>query len=113
MLNYAITSNRRLQRRSALAFVGESQKVVFDIRAIEEDIGTITSATWTIKTGNAHITNKTLTTNTLVSATVTTQSEGKSSIELKLTAGNNIFVTYLDIFSKDPEGTTNDYGFVA
>ena len=113
MLNYAITSNRRLQRRGALAFVGESQKVEFDIRAIEEDIGTIASAIWTIKTGNASITNKTLTTNTSVSATVTTQSEGKSSIELKLTAGNNIFVTYLDIVSKNVEGTTNDYGFVA
>ena len=113
MLNYAITSNRRLQRRSALSFIGESQKVVFNIRPIEEDIGTITSAIWTIKTGNASITHKTLTTNTLVSATVTTQSEGKSSIELKLTAGNNIFVTYLDIVSKNVEGTTNDYGFVA
>ena len=111
MLNYVITSNRRLQKRKALAFIGESQTIKYDIRPIEDDIGTVTIATWTIKTGDASISNEILTTNRSASAVITTPSAGSSKIELKLTAGVNIHVTQLIVTTKDIESQSNDYSF--
>ena len=48
------------------------------------------------------ITNKALS-SSVASATITTSQEGKSQIKITAIAGNNIFVTYLNVLAKDPK----------
>jgi len=96
LINYVITANRRQEIRKIFAYKGEVNSINFDLTPWEEDNGTVTSATWTVKSGKATIANKYLIANQAYSE-VTTDYAGKSLIELMLTAGSNVFVTHLEV----------------
>ena len=106
-----------MQTRQLFAFIGESQKVEYDFAPWEEDNGSValTSVDWSTETGQAAITNikpsnavEELANPGIASATITTSQEGKSLIKITATAGNNVFVTYLKVLSKDPKTNLND-----
>ena len=106
MKKYTVTANRRMQTRSLFAFIDEAQQVQYDFAPWETDNGTVTAVTWTTKTGQAGISNEALA-SSKATATITTSNEGKSLIEVKATAGNNTFITYLQVQSKDPKFNYN------
>jgi hypothetical protein len=106
MKAYVVKANRTQQTRQLFAFIGESQAVQYDFKPWEADNGEVTAVTWTTETGQAGITNKDLT-SSIASATITTSQEGKSLIKLTATAGNNTFVTYLEVKAKDPKSNTD------
>ncbi len=109
MISYIVKKNRNQQRRDMLAFKGETQTVKYDFAPWESDNGAVTSVVWEVKSGQAGISNKTLS-SSIATSTVTTSEAGNSLIKLTATAGNNIFVTYLRILSKDPYYRIHDYG---
>lgn len=111
MLSYVVSANRNLQVRNALAFKGEAQTIQFDFSPWEDDNGSVSSVTWEVKSGNASISNESLS-SSIASMTLTTSDTGSSMIKLTATAGNNTFVTHLRVLSKDPDVITEDYGLI-
>ena len=111
MQTYTIKSNRNQQTKQLLAFKGEAQTVQLDFSPWETDNGTVTSVTWTVKSGQASIANESLS-SSVAQATITTSDTGRSMITVAATAGNNIIKLYLHVFAKDPNTITNDYGIL-
>ena len=110
--SYTVLANRQTQVIKTLAFKDEIEKYSFDLTPWEEDNGTVTTATWTVKSGNVSIGSKTLTAN--VAAAVLTFSEGGwNLIQLKLTDGTHTVVVTLQILVKDPNRAISDYGMCA
>lgn len=72
-----------------------------------EEFNTVTAVTWTVKSGQAAISNETFASN-VATALITFTSEGRNLIQIKGTTGTEIAVIYLDILVKDPE-TFDDY----
>ena len=106
MKKYTVTANRRMQERKLFAYIDETQQVQYDFAPWETDNGTVTAVTWTTKQGQAGISNEALA-SSKATATITTSQEGKSQIEVKAVAGNNTFVTYLEVVCKDPKYSYN------
>lgn len=81
----------------------------FDFSPWAEDNSTVTTATWTVKAGQAAVSGKTLTSN-VASALITLSEAGGSLIQLKADTGAEIKVLYIDILAKDPSAIiTTDY----
>lgn len=98
-----------IQIRNILAFKPGAETVKFDFSPWAEDNGSVSAVTWTVKSGQAAIANKTLASN-VAQAVITTSESGGSLIQIKATAGNNVYITHLDILAKDPYRITDDYG---
>lgn len=109
MITYTVKTNRNIQVRALLAFKSGAQTIKYDFSPWQTDNGTVTAVTWTVKSGQASITNKSLA-SSIASALITTSETGNSMIKIQATAGNNIFVTYLKVTSKDPMSQPVDYG---
>jgi hypothetical protein len=110
MKSYTVKSNRNQQLRSLLAFKGESQTVEYDFTPWEEDNGSVSSVVWTVKSGQAGVSNESLA-SSIASALITTSDAGSSLITLTATSSTGeVLVTTLRVVSKDPEYRINDYG---
>lgn len=109
MITYTVKTNRDQQTRSKLSHKGEAETVEYDFSPWETDNSTVTAVTWTLKSGQASITNKSLS-SSIASALITTSQAGTSLIKITATAGNNIFITHLRVVSKDPMTQPADYG---
>ena len=96
-----------MQTRQLFAFIGEANTIEYDFAPWEADNGSVSAVTWSTELGQAAISNESLA-SSIASATITTSQEGKSLIKITATAGNNTFVTYLHVMSKDPKNTYND-----
>jgi len=108
-MNYTRTNNRRQQMWKALSFKGQTETYTFDYNPWSDDNGTITDVTASLESGQASIANESLTAN-VKTLTISTPETGASMIKLSATAGNNVDVMYLYVFSKDPIALTEDYG---
>ena len=51
MKRYTITNNRRIQKRSILAYVGETQGIIIDYAPFELYNGTVLTASNTVESG--------------------------------------------------------------
>ena len=100
MNTYTIRANRKQHERQLLTYIGEANTVQIDFAPWESDNGSVTSVDWATKSGQAGITNESLS-SSIASALITTSQEGRSLIKVTATAGNNIFVLWLDVKSKD------------
>lgn len=110
-MNYIRTNNKRQQIWKALSFKGQTETFTIDYSPWSDN-GTVTTVTVSLESGQASVGNESLTSN-VKSLTITTAETGSSMIKLTATAGNNIDVSYLYIFSKDPIAFTEDYGICA
>ena len=80
-----------------------------DYSAWSEENNNISTMTWTVKSGNAAVSNKTLSSN-VATALITFSQVGKSLIQIKADSGTEIFTTYLELLVKDPNmAFVNDY----
>lgn len=88
---------------------GDTKTYSFDYSAWAADNNDISSMTWTIKAGQATISDETLTSN-VAQANISFPEEGRSLIQVTADTGTQVYVSYIDIASKDPEILTDDYG---
>ena len=98
-----------MQERRMLAFKDGIETVQYDYRPFAEESGDVTAVDWVIKYGNAGISNESLS-NNVATATISTPEEGSTLIQLKATTRKNQYITTLELFAKDPENQTLDYG---
>ena len=106
---YVITTENNPQIFKDANNKGAAIAYSFDFSPWSEDNSAITTATWTIKSGQAAITNETLSSN-VASALITLDEIGSTLIEVKADTGTEIYVTFLDILARDQNRIVNDYG---
>jgi len=111
-MNYTRTNNRRQQMWKALSFKSQTETYTVDYSPWSDDNGTVTTVTLSLESGQASIGNESLTSN-IKTFTIQTAETGASMLKLSATAGNNVDVMYLYVFSKDPIALTEDYGICA
>ena len=109
MKTYYVKSNANQQVRAILSFKGKSQTIQYNFLPWEEDNGSVTSVVWSVKSGDASVSNESLS-SSIASAVITTANAGSSLITLTATAGNNVEVLTLRVVAKDPEYRIHDYG---
>ena len=73
----------------------------FDFSPWSEDNNNITSATWTVKTGQASITGQSLSSN-VATAQIEGTEEGRSIIEILADTGTEKYSAYLNLYVRDP-----------
>ena len=110
MYSFVVTNNRNRDIERVLAFEGQSQVVEFDLSPWEDVNGSVTAVTWTLKSGSAGISSESLS-SSVASALITTNQSGRSMIKVSLTAGSNTEILHFEVFAKDPQVVTEDYGF--
>lgn len=112
MKTYYVTSERRLEPIFREMPEGEAETIRFDLTPWEEDNGTVTTATWTVKSGQASVSGAALT-SSIASALVTASQSGKSRIEVSFTDGTETTVRNIFIIAREPTlYRTIDYGLV-
>lgn len=109
MPDYTITAFKHPAKpiASRLA-VGDNQEYSLDFSPWAEEYNGITSATWTVESGDASITNTVLAGN-ITTANITQSDEGKSLIKVSATDGTLVKNIYLDLYFYDPEEFFEDY----
>lgn len=91
--------------------IDSAKKYQIDYSPWAEENNNVTTVTWTVQSGNASVSAEALSSN-VASALITFSSAGRNLIQVKADTGTEIFVTYLNIYVRDPEyDFTNDYGF--
>ena len=89
--------------------IDTARTYTIDLSPWAEENNNITTATWTVKSGAASVTNKTLASN-VVSALITFSSAQNNLIKIKLETGTEIRIVWLDIHVFDPNTNfTSDY----
>ena len=106
-MKYTVRSRRSQQIRRMLAFKDGAEVVEYDFKPWADE--TVTSVEWILKSGNAGISNQALSGN-VATALVTTNEIGGSIIQLKATAGTNVYITTLYVYAKETNRRINDYG---
>lgn len=108
--DFFISAENNVQKFVDVTFKDAVVKYSFDFSAWADDNATITSVTWTVKSGAAAVSSESLTSN-VATALVTFGNQGGNLIQIKaVTASNGTYVAYLDVLSKNPTMGTNDYG---
>jgi len=110
MPTFVARANDRLEIRQLRMSKGEAVPVIVDFSPWADDGGAVTTATWTVKAGNATISGEALSSSS-ASAVVTTAEEGGSIIEVKGAGATHTKIVNIQVFAKDPSLPTNDYGF--
>ena len=109
-MKYVIRDDERKGFRALNTIKGAVQKVEFDFSPWADSNGALTSATWTVVSGNASIASEALA-SSLASATVSTVDEGVSVIEVKGINASFTQPVRLKIAAKAPhEPYYGDYG---
>jgi len=72
-----------------------------------EDNNTLTSVTWTVKTGQASVTSEALSSN-VVTANIEATQEGRSIIEILADTGTEKYSAYLNLYVRDPNRINNE-----
>ena len=109
MTDFYISAANRQQVRRILQFAGDARKHTFDFNSWADDNGTVTTATWTVESGQATITGKTLTSN-VASGIITTTYADSGMIKLSVTDGTHTKVVFIRYVCKDPQSPeANDY----
>ena len=110
MPDFYLMDKTRQQVLRKLLFKGDVKKLSVDCSSWADDNGTVTSATWAVKSGQVSISSETLVDN--VAACILTSSEsGNSMLTLSVADGTHTEVQYIRVKTKDPEVVLNvDYG---
>ena len=110
MADFYILDKTRQQVRQLLQFKGDVKTLTLDFSPWADDNAVVTSATWTVESGQATISAQSLTAN-VASALITTSSAGASMIKVLVTDGTRSEAVYIKVRCKDPQTTTSDdYG---
>jgi len=111
MTDYVITAQNNPQILQNYGFKDGIYTYSLDFSPWAEDNNTVTTVTWTTKSGQAAISGEALAAN-VASAQVSLPNEGGNLIQVKAETGAETYIVYLDILAKDPQRITDDYGIV-
>ena len=110
--DFTITAENNPRIFQDVGFKDGAIKYSFDFAPWADDNATITSATWTVISGDATVSGAALATN-VATALVTFSKEGGSLIQIKAaTTSDGTYVAYLDVLAVDPQDATTDYGLL-
>lgn len=109
MPDYVITSENNPQTFRDANNEGAAITYQFDFSPWSEENSAVTSVTWTLKSGQATIESETLSSN-IATSLITLSQSGGALIEVRADTGTQIYVTFLDILSRDQNRVTHDYG---
>lgn len=107
MKTFYITRDRRLDPIPLRMHEGDIETINFDLRAYEEDNGTVTTVTW--ESGTLGVTNKTLTSQ-VASGNISASQTGRYTTKVTFDTGTLKTSRTLRITVVD-ETLTNDYPF--
>jgi len=108
--NYTLRASNNPDVIRDTALINSAKTFSFNVSPWQENNNTVTSVTWTLKSGQAAITGAALAAN-VASALLTFGEAGRSKVQVKFTTTVETFVIYLDILVKDPNaGIVEDYG---
>jgi hypothetical protein len=111
MYSFVATANRNRDIEKILTFEGQTETVQWDLSPWEADNSAVSSVSYEVKNGSASVSNESLS-SSVASFTVTTSQSGKSLIKITLTtSGNEVGILHLEVYSRDPQVITEDYGF--
>ena len=106
---YTITARQNPNSFQDQFNVNGKRSYAFDFSPWVEDNNTVTSVTWSVKTGSAVITNKALSSDK-ATAQIEATTEGRSIIEILADTGAEKYSAYLDLYARDPnKGYFRDY----
>ena len=111
MADFYILDKTRQQVRQLLQFKGDVKALSVDFSPWADDNSAVTTATWTVESGQATISAQSLSANIAI-ALVTTSTAGSSMIKILATDGTRSEAVYIKVKCKDPHTvTSDDYGF--
>jgi len=112
MADFYVMDKTRQQVRQLLQFKGDIKALSVDFSSWADDNAAVTSATWSVESGQASIGTEALASN-IASCLVTTSESGWSMIKLTVTDGTHTQAIYIKCRAKDPQTvTSDDYGMV-
>ena len=104
-----VSAKNNVARHQVNVSLGDVEPCEIDFRPWQEDNATITSATWTVESGNVAISGEALVSG-LASALLTFASAGRSMISVLATTASAKKKVYLEVYAKDQRLETDDYG---
>lgn len=110
MPEYFITAENNTGIFHDVQYKDGAQTYTIDFSPWAEENGSVTTATWTLKAGDAAISGESLT-SSVATALVTFSNSGRNLIQIKGANGTETFIAHIDILVKDPQLNADDYGF--
>jgi hypothetical protein len=112
-MTYQITPKRRLRQIQHVMQVGDAETITLNLSSWIAANSAITSATWTLKSGDVSL-GTPATTSPTTSCVITAASQTRARIVVKCTAGTQILSTTILIKVEEPQDIgTYDYGWIA
>ena len=108
-MKYTVRTRRSQPIRRMLAFKLESQPVEYDFRPWAADNGDVTGVVWLVVNGSVQVSGETLVGN-VATAQITYNEIVGSLIKITATTAGDDYITYLDVYVKDPPRTTSVCG---
>lgn len=110
-MKFTVRHNDREDLRTIRTIKGAIQALEVDFAPWADDNGALTSATWSVLSGNATISSTALASSS-ATATLTTADEGNSVIEVKGINASYTQPIRIRVYAKSPQAfPVNDYGF--
>jgi hypothetical protein len=105
---FIITAENNPNRFYDFAFKNEARIYSFDFSPWAEDNSTVTAVTVTIKAGSATAGAVPPVSSNVATFLLTTSDVNGVLLEIKATAGTEVYICYLDIIIRDPQDTHGD-----
>lgn len=109
---FTLLSKTRIDRFIDNVSLDDAVTYEIDCTPWEDDNSEITSATWTVESGQAAISGQSLT-DGVVSALLTFSQAGKALISILLNTTTEKKKVWLEVYAKDIQGDMDDYGISA
>lgn len=109
-LTLTLTANNNPQIFRHVSFKGAAETITIDARALADDIGAISTATWSVESGEVDITSESLS-SSQASALLTYDEQGRNLVKVTLDTGTDIYVVFLFTLARDPYAPVWDYGY--
>ena len=110
---FVITADNNQEIYKDVTMKDGAKTYSFDFSPWAEDNNTVTTVTWTVKSGQAAVSGQALASN-VATALVTFSQAGKSLIQIKGASATETQIAYLDVIAKDPSAKyVDDYGLCA
>ena len=106
---FTVPARVQKDRFNDVVSINDAITYEFDFTAWQEDNNTITSATWTVETGNASVSNESLSSG-VASALLTFSESGYSLISILVDTGTEKKKVWLETSTKDMKYEPYDYG---
>lgn len=110
MVDFVVRHNDRQNVRMMRTSKADQEPVTVDFEPWAEDRGALASATWSVESGNATISNESLS-GSVASAEITTAERGMSLIRVLGANATYQKAVWIRVSAEEPTQPTYDYGW--